>query len=135
LVIHRDGVFTSYPSGGGFTSRRVFEIRSDPEGEPFISTPDGPFYLRSGQFIAAPAAYDSPTSRFYRSPVGTLWRLDQNGVCQSKDGRLTQYPLRLDFSHELYRHLTCYEDQQGRLWFGDYGHLYALKDGRVTRYD
>ncbi|MEN3332580.1 MAG: hypothetical protein V7641_1945 [Blastocatellia bacterium] len=135
LVIYRDGGFTSYPAGGEFTSRRVYAIRPDPQGEPFISTPDGLFYLRDGQFIAAPPEYDSPTSRFYPSPSGALWILDQNGVRQSKNGRVTVYPIRLDFTHDLYRHLTCYEDQQGRLWFGDYGHLYALKDRAVTRYD
>ncbi|MGA9768477.1 MAG: two-component regulator propeller domain-containing protein [Blastocatellia bacterium] len=135
LVIYRDGLFTSYIGGGGFTSHRVYEIRSDPQGEPFISTPDGPFYLRSGQFIAAPQEFDSPTSRFYRSPAGTLWVLDQSGVRQSTNGRVTHYPLRLDFSHELAAHLTCYEDRQGYLWFGDYGHLYRLKDGEVMRYD
>lgn len=135
LVIYRNGGFTSYPAGNGFTPHWIYAISPDPQGELFLSTLDGPFYLRNGQFKPAPAEYDSPTSRFYVGPSGKYWILDQRGVRESKNGHVTEYCIKLDFSNELYRHLTCYEDSKGRLWFGDYGHLYALKDGVVTHYD
>ncbi|HJQ26735.1 MAG TPA: two-component regulator propeller domain-containing protein [Blastocatellia bacterium] len=135
VVIYRDGVFTAYADGNTPNRRVILKISSDPQGEPLIVTSEGLFYLRGGQFISAPPEYDSPTSRYYRSSVGTLWILDQTGVRESKNGQATYYPLRINFVRYLHQHLTCYEDRQGRLWFGDYGHLYALKDGAVTRYD
>ncbi|HJZ79054.1 MAG TPA: two-component regulator propeller domain-containing protein [Pyrinomonadaceae bacterium] len=133
LTIYRHGVFTSYTTADGLPSNQVFRLLRDINGEPLITTPNGPVYMREGKFIPAPAEYQSPDLKFYLGPSGTQWTIDAHGVRQAKDGRVTHYPIKPDFIHSD-TDLAPYEDSQGELWLGDRSSLYRLRDGRITRY-
>jgi len=130
LTLYRDGVFNSYTPADGMPSGQVFGFAPDLKGELLIRIGDGQFYMREGRFISAPPEYQAQNMKLYLAPSGTQWTIATNGAKQVRDGRVTQYPMNLNFAYGVWP----YEDSQGNLWLGDQSGVYRLRDGQITRY-
>jgi len=130
LTLYRAGKFTSYTTADGLPSGQVFGFSHDLNGELLINIDDGQFYLREGRFISAPPEYLAPDSKLFLAPSGARWTIATNGAKQARDGRVTQYPVQLNFAYGVWP----YEDRQGNLWLGGESGVYRLRDGQVARY-
>ena len=127
LTLYRDGVFTSYTTKDGLPSDQVGHFIHDLKGELLINTGAGQVYMRDGKFVLAER---EANTRHYLAPSGTQWIIRTSEVTQMKDGKLTRYPLTLNFANVL----SPYEDSEGNLWLGNGTGVYRLRDGKTTHY-
>ena len=127
LTLYRDGVFTSYTTKDGLPSNLLSYFGRDLKGELVINTDAGQAYRRNGKFVSAQP--DTKT-RHYLGSSGTQWTIGATEVRQVKDGKLTQYPLTLNFANVL----SPFEDSEGNLWLGNGAEVYRLRDGKTTHY-
>lgn len=126
LTVYRNGIFTTYTTADGLPSNQIFRILLDLNGEPVITTSNGPVYLRGSKIVPASPQYMSQERKPYLSPSGAQVKVDASGVTRVKDGRVTHYPIKL--SNDVWPH----EDSRGDLWIFEGPNLYLLRDGQVT---
>jgi hypothetical protein len=86
--------------------------------------------MRGGKFISAPPEYQAQNMKLYLALSGAQWTIARSGARQVSDGRMTEYPMNLNFAKGIWP----YEDSQGNLWLSDQSGIYRLRDGQVTRY-
>ncbi len=133
LTIYRNGLFTTYTIADGLPSNQVLEIFPDFNGEPVIATLKGAVSLRGGKFIPAPPEYQNPKLKLYLAPSGARVTIDESGVKRVKDGRETDYPIKLGAS-DFSVWVMPYEDSRGNLWIREGANLYLLRDSTVTSF-
>jgi signal transduction histidine kinase/ligand-binding sensor domain-containing protein len=127
---YRDGVFTSYTAADGMPAGEAVDFAHDLRGELLVTIGSGQFYMREGKFISAPPEYLAPNLKHYLAPSGAQWTIGTSEAKEFKDGRVTQYPVNLNFTYSVWP----YEDSKGNLWLGDTSGVYRLRDGQTTRY-
>ena len=127
LNLYSEEGFTSYTTRDGLPSDQIAYFTSDLKGELLISTGAGQIYMRDGKFVSAQS---EPNTKQYLALSGTQWIIGTTEVRQIKDGKLTRYPLTLNFANVV----SPYEDSEGNLWLGDGARVYRLRDGKITHY-
>ncbi len=127
FALYRDNVFTSYTTTNGLPSDEINYFARDLNGELLINTGAGPIYMRDGKFVAAQS---ETNTKHYLAPSGTQWIIGATEVRQIKNGKLTRYPLTLNFANVI----SPYEDSAGNLWLGEGAGVYRLRDGKTTHY-
>lgn len=130
LTFYRDSVFKTLTVEDGVPRGQVAAFTRDLNGELLITIDSNRFYLRDGNFIAAPPEYQTVDIVHYLAPSGTQWTISKSEVKQVSNGQVNRYSISLNLSEGV----SPYEDSQGNLWLGDRSGAYRLDDGQITRY-
>lgn len=130
LTVYRNGIFRTFTKADGLPSDKINYFRHDINGELFIVTANGSFYLRDGKVVPANETGIPENNFNYLSPTKNFWLYENKTIRQiTPDKREITYPIKIDFFNEMLSGINPFEDIRGNLWFGDLSGVYRLKDG------
>jgi ligand-binding sensor domain-containing protein len=135
LTAYRNGVFKTYTTADGLVGNHVVSIEFDRNGEIYLGQDNKFVHWREGKLVQESPGYDNTTVKYHWGASGKFWKIDRNGVTESKDGREFNYPIKL-IANFVPTDVVTLEDRQGNLWLGNVitNDLYRFRGGQLTRY-
>src|ERR1044072_8320708 len=135
LMRFRDGEFTEFTTELVWVPCAVHKIQGNQKGEILVLTDRGFYFWQGDKFTPFFPEKDPHQTAIFLGSSGATWILDNQGLHQNRDGKVTSYPIKINFAENLIYDRCLYEDRYGVFWVCTVENgLYCIKDEAITHY-